>query len=243
MARRLELLSWARENKAWIVEDDYASEFRYGGRALASLQGLDDSERVIYVGTLNKALFPGLRLGYAVVPPALSKAFVTARYLVDRQPSSLAQAVVADFIEEGHFAGHIRRMRLQYKDQRDVLVAALRQRLGAGPGNASRRPSAARPVRCRDRTRGGRPWRHRSCDEQNVCRSTETIGPGDGVQRISAPDDRARGGAIGEGFGLSSRLGLFSPNKRPGQPECGSFSPRQVMAGSASGVRKTECDP
>lgn len=129
MARRLELLNWARENRAWIVEDDYASEFRYGGRALASLQGLDDNERVIYVGTLNKALFPGLRLGYAVVPPALTQAFVTARYLVDRQPSSLAQAVVADFIEEGHFAGHIRRMRLQYRDQRDALVAALRQRL------------------------------------------------------------------------------------------------------------------
>jgi GntR family transcriptional regulator/MocR family aminotransferase len=129
MTRRLELLNWARENRAWIVEDDYASEFRYGGRALASLQGLDDHERVIYVGTLNKALFPGLRLGYAVVPPALLKAFITARYLVDRQPSSLAQAVVADFIEEGHFAAHLRRMRLQYKDQRDVLVAALRHRL------------------------------------------------------------------------------------------------------------------
>jgi GntR family transcriptional regulator / MocR family aminotransferase len=130
MTRRLELLNWARETKAWIVEDDYASEFRYGGRALASLQGLDERERVIYVGTLNKALFPGLRLGYAVVPPALLKAFITARYLTDRQPSSLAQAVVADFIEEGHFAAHIRRMRLQYKDQRDVLVAALRHRLG-----------------------------------------------------------------------------------------------------------------
>jgi GntR family transcriptional regulator/MocR family aminotransferase len=129
MTRRLELLNWARDAKAWIVEDDYASEFRYGGRALASLQGLDDRERVIYVGTLNKALFPGLRLGYAVVPPALLKAFVTARYLIDRQPSSLAQAVVADFIEEGHFAAHLRRMRLQYKDQRDVLVAALRHRL------------------------------------------------------------------------------------------------------------------
>jgi GntR family transcriptional regulator/MocR family aminotransferase len=129
MTRRLELLNWAREAKAWIVEDDYASEFRYGGRALASLQGLDDRERVIYVGTLNKALFPGLRLGYAVVPPALLKAFITARYLIDRQPSSLAQAVVADFIEEGHFAAHLRRMRLQYKDQRDVLVAALRHRL------------------------------------------------------------------------------------------------------------------
>jgi GntR family transcriptional regulator / MocR family aminotransferase len=129
MARRLELLNWARETGAWIIEDDYASEFRYGGRALASLQGLDDSDRVIYVGTLNKALFPGLRLGYAVVPPALLKAFITARYLVDRQPSSLAQAVVADFIEEGHFAAHLRRMRLQYRDQRDALVAALRQRL------------------------------------------------------------------------------------------------------------------
>jgi GntR family transcriptional regulator / MocR family aminotransferase len=131
MARRLELLAWARERRAWIIEDDYASEFRYGGRALASLQGLDENERVIYVGTFNKALFPGLRLGYAVVPPALAKAFVTARYLVDRQPSSLAQAVVADFIEEGHFAAHLRRMRLQYRDQRDVLVAALRQRLGS----------------------------------------------------------------------------------------------------------------
>jgi GntR family transcriptional regulator / MocR family aminotransferase len=130
MPRRLELLNWARERDAWIVEDDYASEFRYGGRALASLQGLDESERVIYVGTLNKALFPGLRLGYAVVPPALSKAFVAARYLLDRQPSSLAQAVVADFIEEGHFAAHIRRMRVQYRDQRDALVAALRHRLG-----------------------------------------------------------------------------------------------------------------
>ena len=129
MARRLELLNWARQTNAWIVEDDYASEFRYGGRALASLQGLDENERVIYVGTLNKALFPGLRLGYAVVPPALLKAFITARYLTDRQPSSLAQAVVAEFIEEGHFAAHLRRMRLQYRDQRDALVAAMRQRL------------------------------------------------------------------------------------------------------------------
>jgi GntR family transcriptional regulator / MocR family aminotransferase len=129
MARRLALLTWAREAGAWIIEDDYASEFRYGGRALASLQGLDEGERVIYVGTLNKALFPGLRLGYAVVPPALLKAFVTARYLTDRQPSSLIQGVVANFIEEGHFAAHIRRMRLQYRDQRDVLVAAMRRQL------------------------------------------------------------------------------------------------------------------
>ena len=130
MARRLELLGWARERGAWIVEDDYASEFRYGGRPLASLQGLDEAERVIYIGTLNKALFPGLRLGYAVVPACLVRAFVTARYLMDRQPSSLCQAVVAAFMEEGHFAAHIRRMREIYRGQRDALVAALRRRLG-----------------------------------------------------------------------------------------------------------------
>ena len=129
MPRRLELLAWAREVGAWIVEDDYASEFRYGGRPLASLQGLDDGERVIYIGTLNKALFPGLRLGYAVLPPALLRSFVTARYLMDRQPSTLCQAVVADFMEEGHFAAHIRRMRAAYQDQRDTLVTALRRRL------------------------------------------------------------------------------------------------------------------
>jgi GntR family transcriptional regulator/MocR family aminotransferase len=131
MARRLELLAWARQKSAWIVEDDYASEFRYGGRPLASLQGLDEGERVIYIGTLNKALFPGLRMGYVVVPRALLRAFVAARYLMDRQPSTLCQAVVASFMEEGHFAAHIRRMRLLYRDQRDVLVAALKSRLGA----------------------------------------------------------------------------------------------------------------
>ena len=130
MARRLELLAWARESGAWIVEDDYASEFRYGGRPLASLQGLDEAERVIYIGTLNKALFPGLRLGYAVVPASLVRAFVAARHLMDRQPSSLCQTVVAAFMEEGHFASHIRRMREMYRDQRDALITAVRHRLG-----------------------------------------------------------------------------------------------------------------
>jgi GntR family transcriptional regulator/MocR family aminotransferase len=130
MARRLELLAWARKKNAWIVEDDYASEFRYGGRPLASLQGLDEGERVIYIGTFNKALFPGLRMGYAVVPRGLLRPFVAARYLMDRQPPTLSQAVVAAFMQEGHFAAHLRRMRLMYRDQRDHLVAALKSRLG-----------------------------------------------------------------------------------------------------------------
>jgi GntR family transcriptional regulator / MocR family aminotransferase len=128
MARRLELLAWARRYGAFIVEDDYTSEFRYSGPPLASLQGLDDTEQVIYIGTLNKALFPGLRIGYAVVPHALLQAFVGARYLIDRQPPTLQQAVVCEFMQEGHFAAHIRRMRQLYREQRDALAETLMRR-------------------------------------------------------------------------------------------------------------------
>jgi GntR family transcriptional regulator/MocR family aminotransferase len=128
MARRLELLAWARQSGAFIVEDDYTSEFRYSGPPLASLQGLDDTERVIYVGTLNKALFPGLRIGYAVVPRALLGAFVSARYLIDRQPPTLQQAVVSEFMQQGHFAARIRRMRQLYREQRDALAETLMRR-------------------------------------------------------------------------------------------------------------------
>jgi GntR family transcriptional regulator/MocR family aminotransferase len=128
MARRLELLAWAQQSGAFIVEDDYTSEFRYSGPPLASLQGLDDNEQVIYVGTLNKALFPGLRIGYAVVPRALLQAFVGARYLIDRQPATLQQAVVCEFMQQGHFAAHIRRMRQLYREQRDALAATLMRR-------------------------------------------------------------------------------------------------------------------
>lgn len=130
MNRRLALLAWARDNGSWVIEDDYASEFRYGGRPLAALQGLDEGGRVIYVGTFNKALFPGLRLGYLVMPPALQAAFAEARNLIDRQPPSLTQAMVAAMMAEGHFSQHIRRMRLAYRSQRDRLAAELERRAG-----------------------------------------------------------------------------------------------------------------
>lgn len=125
MARRLELIAWARATGAWIVEDDFSSEFRYAGPPLASLQGLDGGERVVYVGTFNKALFPGLRLGYLVAPRALAPALARARRLMDRQPPSLTQAVVLEFMQGGHFAAHIRRRRVAYRAQRDALAAAL----------------------------------------------------------------------------------------------------------------------
>ena len=130
MARRLQLIDWSRSSGAWIVEDDYASEFRYGGRPLAALQGLDAAGRTVYVGTLNKALFPGLRVGYLVVPEPLLPRFVTARYLMDRQPPVLQQDVLTAFIAEGHLGSHIRRMRLLYRDQRDRLVEALSRHCG-----------------------------------------------------------------------------------------------------------------
>ena len=130
LARRLQLLEWVRQNNAWIIEDDYDSEFRYAGRPLASLQGLDESgERVIYVGTFSKTIFPALRLGYLVVPENLIDVFAAARALFDSHSPSIDQAILTDFIEEGHFARHIRRMRALYAERQDVLVSAAKKRL------------------------------------------------------------------------------------------------------------------
>jgi GntR family transcriptional regulator / MocR family aminotransferase len=130
VARRLALLDWARTAGAWVVEDDYDSEFRFEGRPLAALQGLDSAGRVLYVGTFSKVMFPSLRLAYMVVPRDLVESFVTARSLVDGHTPTLAQAVLADFIEEGHFVAHLRRMRALYGERRDVLVESLRREAG-----------------------------------------------------------------------------------------------------------------
>ncbi|HEX8174929.1 MAG TPA: PLP-dependent aminotransferase family protein [Pyrinomonadaceae bacterium] len=122
LARRLSLLEWARERDAIIVEDDYNSEYRYSGRPLASLQGLDMDGRVIYVGTFSKTIFPALRLGYLVAPPDLIEVFAAARALTDLHSPLIAQAVLAEFISERHFARHLRRMRGIYEERQQILV-------------------------------------------------------------------------------------------------------------------------
>ena len=114
LARRIELLEWARTADAFILEDDYDSEYRYSGRPLAALQGLDSDGRVIYVGTMSKVMFPGLRLGYMVVPKHLVKTFRAIRSLTDAHPTTIAQPALAEFIADGHLAAHIRRMRALY---------------------------------------------------------------------------------------------------------------------------------
>ena len=124
LARRMALLAWARRRGAWIAEDDYDSEFRYAGRPLAALQGLDTAGRVIYIGTFSKVLFPALRLGYMVVPAGAVEAFAAARALADRHPPGPSQAVVAEFLAEGHFARHLRRMRMLYAERQAALLSA-----------------------------------------------------------------------------------------------------------------------
>ncbi len=129
LARRLALLEWANRAGAWIIEDDYDSEYRYAGRPLASLQGLDVEGRVLYVGTFSKTIFPALRLGCLVVPPDLVDVFAAARAMTDRHSATLDQAILTDFIEEGHFARHIRRMRVLYEERQRILVAAAEREL------------------------------------------------------------------------------------------------------------------
>ncbi|HXO19751.1 MAG TPA: PLP-dependent aminotransferase family protein [Thermoanaerobaculia bacterium] len=129
-SRRLLLLDWARRSGSWIIEDDYDSEYRYESLPIASLQGLDRDSRVLYIGTFSKVLFPALRLGYIVLPGDLVARFAAVRNATDIFPPTFAQTVLADFIREGHFARHLRRMRALYSERRAALVGAIEEELG-----------------------------------------------------------------------------------------------------------------
>lgn len=130
LPRRLELLTWAQQTGALILEDDYDSEYRYGDRPIPALQGLDQTHSVIYLGTFSKVLFPALRIGYLVLPPQLITLFAQAKWLNDRQLPMLEQQVLTDFIAEGYLESHIRKMRSRYDRCRQVLVQELNVQFG-----------------------------------------------------------------------------------------------------------------
>lgn len=130
--RRRLILDYAQNSNAWIIEDDYDSEFRFEGRPISSLQGMDQHGRVLYLGTFSKVMYPGIRLGYMVVPTQLVTAFKNGLYELQRPGQVMIQAALADFIEEGHFASHIRRLRQTYGERRRLLQEALAPIANAG---------------------------------------------------------------------------------------------------------------
>lgn len=125
LTRRLELLDMAQSNSSWIVEDDYDSEFHYEQRPLPALKALDKHDRVIYVGSFSKSMFPSMRLGYLICPEGLSPAFAAAETLLNQNISPLHQKAMSYFMEDGSFNAHIRKMRQEYRNRRDILVKAL----------------------------------------------------------------------------------------------------------------------
>jgi len=129
LSRRLALLDWARAADAWILEDDYDSEYRYAGRPLAALQGLDRDGRVVYVGSLSKVMFPSLRLAYLVAPEGLVDRFLAMRATIDDHPSAVVQPALAAFIADGHLAAHVRRMRRRYAARQAALLRAAARHL------------------------------------------------------------------------------------------------------------------
>lgn len=129
LERRLELTAWAAERQGWIIEDDYDSQFHYEGLPTACVQGLDNAQRTIYLGTFSKSLYPGLRMGFMVLPPSLVKPMTFARSILDGHTPQLAQLTLARFIEGGHFGAHIRSMRKIYAARREAMATAVERHL------------------------------------------------------------------------------------------------------------------
>lgn len=127
--RRLDIIEWAQQHQAWIIEDDYDSEFHYAGKPTACVQGLDQHQRTIYIGTFTKSLFPGLRIGFMVLPPELVAPMTAARTLLDGHSAPIPQLTLARFMEGGHFGAHVRTMRAVYAERRNVLERLVRKHL------------------------------------------------------------------------------------------------------------------
>jgi GntR family transcriptional regulator/MocR family aminotransferase len=130
LARKHQILSIARQHKAWILEDDYDSEFRFSGPPIASLAGLDADARVLYMGSFSKVLYPGLKLGFLVVPKKLAASFTQAHYDLNRPGQIPLQAALAEFIEMSHFASAWRRAHQSYAERRHCLLCSVQMPRG-----------------------------------------------------------------------------------------------------------------
>jgi len=130
LERRLELINWAAEKGKWVIEDDYDSEFHYAGKPTACVQGLDKYQRTLYLGTFSKTLFPGLRMGYMVLPRELLKAFTYARSMLDGHTPQILQLTLARFMEDGHYNAHVRAMRKLYAGRQAIMLDAIGKHLG-----------------------------------------------------------------------------------------------------------------
>jgi GntR family transcriptional regulator/MocR family aminotransferase len=161
LRRRLELLAWARQHGAVIIEDDYDSEYRYSGAPMPALQGLASAVPVVYCGTFSKVMFPGLRVGYLIVPQSMVTAFARAKWLVDRQTPLHQQAALHLFMRDGHLERHIRRMRRVYGSRRAALVEALQEHLGEEVSVLGDAAGLHAYVRCHDPDVGARAKRNK----------------------------------------------------------------------------------
>lgn len=126
LSRRMALLDWAADNNMWIFEDDYNSEFRYTSQPLPALQGLDKHQRVIYAGSFSKMMFPGFHIGFLVIPENLTASFKIAKYYTDTRTPYLDQAILANFISQGHYARHVRRIRKACHERQQVMLEAIK---------------------------------------------------------------------------------------------------------------------
>ena len=216
LARRLELLDWAARSGAFVIEDDYDSEYRYAGRPLQALAGLDVYGRVIYVGTFSKLMFPALRLGYLVLPEALVDAVVAAKNLADTGSPSLEQLTLADFIREGHLDRHLHRSVARNASRRAALLEAVRDHFGdraeilrgrdrpARAGLAAQSPRRAHRV---DRPEGGSGRRRHLPGRPVLPEPAAPQRRAAGLRASQRATDPRRGRAAGGGAGLRHECG------------------------------------
>ncbi|MGR2710932.1 GntR family transcriptional regulator [Pseudomonas sp. IB20] len=187
LERRFELINWAAEKGKWIIEDDYDSEFHYDGKPTACVQGLDKYQRTLYIGTFSKTLYPGLRMGYMVLPHELTKAFTYARSMMDGHTPQILQLTLARFMEDGHYNAHVRAMRKLYAGRQAIMLDAIGKHLGDVV--TASRPQGGLQIPC---------VLHEGWSEETTIRQAASAGVQlPGLSRLYAGDEKKQGWLLG----------------------------------------------